>query len=62
MTPEHEKPSPVSLPEEQRPDEALRQAVREAIVRHRRSGNSVAVWRQDQVVWISPDEMQSLSF
>lgn len=36
---------------------ALRQAVREALLDHKRAGNSVAVWRDGRVVWIPPEEI-----
>jgi hypothetical protein len=37
--------------------EALRTAVREALIRHKRLGNPVAVWRDDRVVWIEPEDI-----
>ena len=37
--------------------EAMRQAVREALQRHKRLGNPIAVWRDGRVVWLSPDEI-----
>lgn len=36
---------------------ALRQAVQEALQRHKRAGNPVAVWRDGRVVWIPPEEI-----
>lgn len=36
---------------------ALRQAVREALQRHKRQGNPVAVWREGRVVWIAPEDI-----
>jgi hypothetical protein len=35
---------------------AMRRGVREALARHRETGNPVAVWRDGRVVWI-PAEM-----
>jgi len=35
----------------------LRHAVREALLMHKRLGNSVAVWRDGQVVLLSPEEI-----
>ena len=32
-------------------------AVREALARHRRAGNPVAVWRSGRVEWIPPEEI-----
>ena len=37
--------------------EALQQAVQEALQRHKRDGNPVAVWRDGRVVWIPPEEI-----
>jgi hypothetical protein len=36
---------------------AMRQAVREALLDHHRAGNSIAVWRDEQVVWILPEDI-----
>ena len=36
---------------------AMRQAVREALLQHKRAGNPVAVWRDGQVVWVPPTEI-----
>lgn len=36
---------------------AVRRAVREAITRHKRAGNPIAVWRGGKVVWLSPEEI-----
>jgi hypothetical protein len=37
--------------------DAMRQAVREALLQHKRAGNPVAVWRDEQVVWVPPEEI-----
>jgi len=37
--------------------QALRQAVREALLDHKRAGNPVAIWRDGRVVWIPPEEI-----
>ena len=34
---------------------ALRAAVRDALQRHKRDGDPVAVWREGRVVWLPPD-------
>jgi hypothetical protein len=39
---------------------ALRLAVREALQRHKQAGNPVAVWRNDRVEWIPPEEIPTL--
>jgi hypothetical protein len=36
---------------------AMTEAVREALLRHKRLGNSVAVWRDGRVVRLRPEEI-----
>ena len=36
---------------------AMTEAVREAVLRHKRLGNPVAVWRDGRVVWLAPEEI-----
>ena len=36
---------------------AIREAVREALLMHKRLGNPVAAWRDGRVVWIPPDQI-----
>jgi hypothetical protein len=36
---------------------ALRQAVQEALLIHKRAGNPVAIWRDGHVVWIPPEDI-----
>jgi hypothetical protein len=36
---------------------AMRRAVREAVLDHQRAGNPIAIWRDEQVVWIQPDDI-----
>ena len=38
-------------------DEAIKRSVREAIRRHKLLGNPIAVWRDDKVCWLQPDEI-----
>jgi hypothetical protein len=38
-------------------EQALVRAVREALRRHKRAGNPVAVWRDGRTVWIKPDDI-----
>ena len=40
---------------------ALRAAVRDALQRHKRDGDPVAVWREGRVVWLPPDEIPTAS-
>lgn len=37
--------------------ESLVLAVQEALVRHKRAGNPVAVWRNGRVEWIPPEDI-----
>lgn len=37
--------------------EAMRQGVREALARHKKLGNPVAVWRNNRVEWIRPEDI-----
>jgi len=37
--------------------ESMRLAVQEALARHKRAGNPVAVWRNGRVEWIPPEEI-----
>lgn len=36
---------------------AMRQAVREALIRHKLAGNPVAAWQDGRVVWIQPEDI-----
>ena len=39
-------------------DRALARAVREAVRRHKLLGNPIAIWRDNQVVWLQPGEIE----
>jgi hypothetical protein len=39
-------------------EEALRAAVTEAVIHHKRLGNPIVVWRDGKVVWIPADEIE----
>jgi hypothetical protein len=39
---------------------AMGQAVCEALLRHKRAGNAVAVWRDGQVVWVPPEDIPTV--
>jgi hypothetical protein len=39
-------------------DEALRQGVRDALLRHKRLGQRVATWERGRVVVLEPDQIQ----
>jgi hypothetical protein len=40
-------------------ERALRAAIRDALQRHKRDGDPVAVWREGRVVWLAPDQIPS---
>jgi hypothetical protein len=42
-------------------ERALHEAVQTAIMRHKKLGNPIAVWRQGRVVWLQPDEIEVAS-
>jgi hypothetical protein len=35
----------------------MRLAVREALLRHKKLGNPIAVWRNNRVEWIQPEDI-----
>jgi hypothetical protein len=37
--------------------EALRLAIADALIRHKRAGQPIATWRDGRVVWIAPDDI-----
>ena len=39
-------------------DRALAGAVRQALLQHKKAGNPVATWRDGEVVWIEPDQIE----
>ena len=38
-------------------DEAMKQAVQEALRQHKKAGNPVAAWRDGKTVWIQPEDI-----
>jgi hypothetical protein len=60
MTKVHEDPRSPSERVDDLPRilEAMGQGVREALLRHKRAGNPIAVWRDGAVVWIPPEEIE----
>lgn len=36
---------------------AMREAWREALLDHKRTGDPICVWENDQVVWIQPEDI-----
>ncbi len=43
--------------DDQAVESALNRAVREAVLRHKKLGESVAVWRDGRVVFVPPEEI-----
>jgi len=39
-------------------EEAINRGVREALLRHKQAGNPIADWRDGQVVWIAPEDIE----
>ena len=61
MTVPNSGPTPVERAgDPERIERALRAAVRDALQRHKRDGDPVAVWREGRVVWLPPDEIPTL--
>ncbi len=38
-------------------DRALKQAVHEALLQHKRAGNPIAAWRDGKTVWLKPEDI-----
>jgi hypothetical protein len=38
-------------------DEALEEGVREAMLRHKRAGLPVVIWRDGHSVWVKPEDL-----
>jgi hypothetical protein len=38
-------------------EQAVKRAVREALLRHKQAGNPIAIWRDGGVVWIKPEDI-----
>jgi hypothetical protein len=38
-------------------DEAVKQAVKEAVLRHKNAGNSIATMKDGHMVWLKPEEI-----
>ena len=43
--------------DDERLDQAMRQAVQDALRTHKLLGQPVVVWRDGKVVWLSPEEI-----
>lgn len=40
-------------------DEAVKKAVREAVLRHKQAGNPIVGMKDGQMVWLKPEEIQA---
>lgn len=38
-------------------DKALKDSVRDALIRHKQAGNPIVVWRDGKIVWLTPEEI-----
>jgi hypothetical protein len=58
MTKPSARPEPADRLEDlRRILEAMNEAVREALLRHKQAGHSVAVWRNGRVEWVAPEDI-----
>lgn len=39
-------------------DRAIRQATRQAVLRHKKLGQSIVVWKNGRVVWLKPSQIK----
>jgi hypothetical protein len=51
---------PEGMPDLSILDEALKKAVREAVLKHAKLGQPVSTWRDGKVVWLQPAEVFAL--
>lgn len=56
IRPEHIEEGPLD-PSDEAIDRAMREAVTDALLDHKRAGNPIATWLDGNVVWISPEEI-----
>ncbi len=38
----------------------LRKAVREALLKHRQAGHPVVEWRDGEIVWVGPEDLEEV--
>ncbi len=57
MRAEHKIPEKLFIVEGERIELILRRAVRHALLEHKRAGNTIAAWKDDQVVMIPAEEI-----
>jgi len=46
------------LRENERIERALRRGVREALIRHKKLGQPIVIWRDGKVVWVPAEEIE----
>ncbi len=46
------------LAEAEKVEAAVQAAVRDALLQHKRAGNPIAVWENNQVVWIPAEQIE----
>jgi hypothetical protein len=57
MHTENKTSKPIEVIQGKAVEEVFRRAVRHALRMHKRAGNPIAVWRDDRVVIIPPEEI-----
>lgn len=58
MKAEHQVPNQITVIQGKPVQEALRRAVRRALIEHKNAGNSIAAWKDGRVVLIPAEEIQ----
>ncbi len=46
------------LAEAEKVEAAVQAAVRDALIQHKQAGNPIAVWENNRVVWIEPEQIE----
>ncbi len=46
-----------ALADKEKITRALAQAVKEALLKHKQSGNPIVVWQDGKMVWLKPEEI-----
>jgi hypothetical protein len=39
-------------------ERAIQEAVRDALIKHKQMGLPIAIWKDNKVVWVPPEEIQ----
>ncbi len=59
MKPDPTKDVAAILEDDALVEEALQRAARQAIEEHKKDGRPLAIWRDDEVVWVSAEELEA---